>query len=122
MIMYKALSNIKFMGRLYVKNDAIDLPKKLGKELETEGIVEVLRENSEEKKKREDAEKKRKADEKKKKEEAKKLRNERIERYEAMKDDDLIAILEERKIKHKGLSKEDAINALERSDRVREEK
>ena len=70
--MYKALSNIKFMGKLYVKDDAVDLPKKLGKELEAEGVVEVLKESGAEKKKRENAEKKRKADEEKVK---KKLRN-----------------------------------------------
>lgn len=119
--MYKALSNIKFMGKLYVKDDAINLPKKLGKELEADGVVEVLKENGAEKKKREDTEKKRKADEEKVKKEAEKLRNERIEKYEAMNDEDLTAVLEEREIEHKDLSREDAINALERSDRVRDE-
>ena len=118
--MYKALSNIKFMGKLYVKDDAIDLPKKLGKELEAEGVVEVFKETKAEKKNREDVEKKRKADEKNVKEEAEKLRNERIEKYEAMSDDELTAVLEKREIEHKDLSRKDAVNALERSDRVRD--
>ncbi|MCK4454534.1 hypothetical protein KAU51_04330 [Candidatus Parcubacteria bacterium] len=119
--MYKALSNIKFMGKLYVKDDAIDLPKKLGKQLEAEGVVEVLKETKAEKKNREDVEKKRKADKEKVKKEAEKLRNERIEKYEAMSDEELTTVLEEREIEHKDLSRENAINLLERSDRVRDE-
>lgn len=108
------------MGKLYIKDDAIDLPKKLGSELEDEGIVKVLKETGAEKKKREDAEKKRKADEENVKKETEKLRNERIEKYEAMNDEDLTAVLDEREIEHKDLSREDAVNALERSDRVRD--
>ena len=48
--MYKALSNIKFGGKLYVKGDEIDLSEKLGEQLEKDGVVEYVKEEKEEKK------------------------------------------------------------------------
>lgn len=114
MLMYKALSNIKFNGKLYIKDDDINLPKELGKQLEDEGVVEILKETADQKKKREKEAKKIEDAKKKAEEEIKK----RIEKYKEMDDEELTAVLEEREIKHEDLSREEAIEALERSDRV----
>lgn len=117
--MYKALSNIKFGGKLYVKGDEINLEKKLAEDLEKEGIVEIVKETKEEKKKREKEEKEVIANAKKKANEEEKKKR---EKYEDMEEGKLKAIFKEREIDIKGKSKKEAIEILLRSDRVRNAK
>lgn len=116
--MYKALSNIKSGGKLYVKGDEISLEKKLAENLAKEGIVEIIEETKAEKEKAKKKEKEAIADAKKKADEKIKAKK---KEYENMNEDKLKAIFKEREIEHKNLSRKDAIKALERSDRVRDE-
>lgn len=113
--MYKVLSNLKFMGKLYVKGDEVDLRKKLGDQLIAEGVVETSKKTLSEVKKREE-EKRKDEEDKKKKDEEKEAKN-----YKEMSDKEIVNTLKDREIDYKEMSKEEAIKALERSDKVIDE-
>lgn len=120
--MYKVLSNLKFMGKLYVKGDDVDLEKKIGEQLAKDGVVELLEKTQEE-----DIDDKTNVDngvdeaqKARDEEKAKKDEEDSVKEYKDMGEDELINTLEAREIDHKDMSQEEAIEALERSDRVRD--
>ncbi len=121
--MYKVLSNLKFMGKLYVKGDDVDLDKKLGEQLVKDGVVE-LSEKTRDENADDESNVDNGVDEAQKardNEKAKKDEEDGKKEYKDMGEDELINTLEAREIDHKDMSREEAIEALERSDKVRKE-
>lgn len=124
--MYKALSNLKFMGKLYIKGDDVDLEKKLGKQLIKEGVVEISEKTRAEAK----AEKKKEAEERKENEEKTRADEEAnkndeedsTKKHKDTSEDELTARTDEREIDHKDISTmEQAVEAPEKPDEARKE-
>lgn len=116
--MYKVLSNLKYNGKLYVKGDDIDLPENLGDQLTKEGVVEFLETTSND----DGANVDNGVDEAQKardNEKAKKDEEDSVKEYKEMEDDELITYAETREIDHGSMSREEVIETLERSDKVR---